>query len=193
LEKKVLDFKPDAVVLVIHPQDALFAMQNLAKSLRKGIEPIDEVFRQVAREARVDARTPALSAEKRLAPHWPRLIEWAYGRIAERCRREGTRAVVVYLPGLGSDVRNKDGERMIELALKAGFAVIRLDDAYGSANLESLKVAPWDAHPNTLGHKLIADGLYTALTAENVGLLGPAGSAAGKPENGTDARRETKP
>jgi hypothetical protein len=30
---------------------------------------------------------------------------------------------------------------------------------------ESLRVAPWDDHPNLAGHRRIADNLYPALTA----------------------------
>lgn len=163
LEKKVLDFKPDAVVLVINVDEAYFTMQRFAKSLRKGIEPIDEVFRQVAREAKVDAQTPEIRAEKRLSPYWPQLWEWAYGRIAERCRQEGIRAYVVYIPGIENEGRDKRVDQMLAQARKAGFSVINLEGVYGNAESDRIRVAPWDAHPNALGHKMIADGLYSAM------------------------------
>ena len=43
-------------------------------------------------------------------------------------------------------------------------------------------VAPWDGHPNALGHRLIADGLFAALIADNGGLFSPSGAASSKAE-----------
>jgi hypothetical protein len=181
LDKKVLDFKPDAVVLVVHAEDSYRSVARFAKSVHKGIDPIDEIFRQIAQEAKVDARTPELRAVKRLMPYWPRLMEWTYGRIAERCRQHGIQPVLVYLPGLvGSPSRQKDGDLMMEMARKAGFKVISLAGVYGGASAESLTVAPWDGHANALGHKLIADKLYAALIAETGGLFSSGGAVSSK-------------
>ena len=182
LEKKVLDFKPDAVVLVVNPQDAGFAVQHFAKSLRKGIEPVDEVFREVARAARVDARTPELSGERRLMPYWPRLYEWAFGRIATRCRQEGIRPIVVYFPTVsGSGGFRKSTKQMMDLAREAGLSMINLEGVYGRTPPESLAAAPWDAHPNARGHRLIADRLFAELVAETGGLFGPSAAASSEP------------
>lgn len=176
LEKKVLAFKPDAVFLVFNLQESYFTVQRFAKSLRRGVEPIDEIFFQVARESKVDARTPELRAEKRLSPYAPRLIEWAFQRIGERCRQEGIRAVLVYQPAIGAGkLRQKEADMILQMARDAGFSVIDLEGTFGNAEPETLKVAPWDAHPNAMGHKLIADGLYSALTAGAGGIFNAGG------------------
>lgn len=181
LDKKVLGFKPDALVLVVHLQDSFFAVQRFAKSLRKGIEPMDDALRRIAQDANIDARTPERRAEKRLAAHWPRLYEWAFGQIAERCLREGIRPLMVYMPAPGgSGSRRKDAELTIDLARKAGFAVIDLESVFAGVPPDMLKVAPWDAHPNALGHKMIADALFAALAAQEGSLLGRAGAASMK-------------
>lgn len=183
LEKKVLEFKPDAVLLVFNLQESYFTVQRFAKSLRRGIEPIDEIFRQVAQDAKVDGRTPELRAEQRLTPYAPRLIEWAFKRIAERCRQEGVRVVIVYQPALGA-ARSRQNEvnQFMQMARNAGFSVINLEGVYGNVDPETLKVAPWDAHPNASGHKLIADRLFSALTSEPGGLfaLNSASDRTGK-------------
>jgi acyl carrier protein len=36
-----------------------------------------------------------------------------------------------------------------------------------------LRLAEWDDHPNTLGHRLVADALYRALAADPAALFGP--------------------
>jgi len=164
--------KPDAVVLVVNPHDAGFTVQHFARSLHRGIEPMDEVFRQVAREARVDARTPQLTGEKHLWPYWARLYEWAFGRIAGRCRDEGIRLVLVYLPTVsGSESYRKETDQLMDLGRKAGLTVINLEGTYGRTAPESLEVAPWDSHPNARGHRLIADRLFAELVAETGGLF----------------------
>jgi len=189
LEKQVLSFKPDVVVLLAHPQDAYFTVQRFVKGLRRHIEAPSGLFEQVAREARVDARTTDLTAERRLTPYWPQLVEWAYGRIAERCRHEGITTILVYLPGASSSVYDKDGAQIQALARKTGFTVIDLDKPYGASPPESVEVAPWDAHPNALGHQMIARALYPALVAETVDLSKAprAGSAS------VVTRREKEP
>lgn len=175
LERKALAFEPDAIVLVVHLQDSFFAIERLAKSLRRGIEPPDGLLRDIARESRVDAKTPQRWAERRLMPYWPRLYEWAFGRIAERCVRAGIQPILVYLPPIGgSGARRRDAERTLAMARSAGFAVVDLEHALDGADADSLKVAPWDAHPNSKGHRMIGEALYDAFTAPDNGPLGPA-------------------
>jgi hypothetical protein len=189
LEKKVRGFKPDAVVLLAHPQDSYYTVERFVMSLRRHIEAPSEVFDRVAREAKVDARTTELTAERRLAPYWRQLVEWAYEGIAERCRQEGIRAVFVYLPGASSSAYDKDGAEMRELARKAGFTVIDLENAYGGSPPESVEVAPWDSHPNALGHQMIARALYPALIAATIDVSRESSAARGP----ALARREEEP
>jgi hypothetical protein len=166
LDKKVLPFKPDAVVIVFNSVESFFTVERFAKSLRRGIAPIDDIFREIAHEAKVDARTPALRAERRLAPYAPRLIEWSFRKIAERCRQEGIRAIWVFQPMLSAGKsQHEEATEMTRMARDAGFSVINLEGAYAGVNPESLTVAPWDAHPNAEGHRRLAEGLYAALVA----------------------------
>ena len=45
----------------------------------------------------------------------------------------------------------------------AGLPIFDLFDVYPVAERASLRVAPWDNHPNKRGHELIADRLYEDL------------------------------
>lgn len=44
-----------------------------------------------------------------------------------------------------------------------GYKTVSLEGVYDSHSLESLQIAPWDLHPNPMGHKLIADKLFEKL------------------------------
>jgi hypothetical protein len=61
----------------------------------------------------------------------------------------------------------------MRLAREAGFTILQLSGVYDGVSLRSLKIAPWDAHPNAVGHRLIADRLYALLRdSEDVVPLG---------------------
>ena len=47
----------------------------------------------------------------------------------------------------------------------AGLPVFDLFEVFPADRLPSLRVAPWDDHPNAAGHRIIADALYPALAA----------------------------
>jgi len=46
------------------------------------------------------------------------------------------------------------------LAQEAGFVIMDLNGVYDGHETMSIRIEPWDRHPNTLGHQLIADRLY---------------------------------
>ena len=76
--------------------------------------------------------------------------------------RSGIRAIVLALDdvldnGEPEDVPNREA---IEAA---GLPIFDLFDVYPSSERASLRVAPWDNHPNKRGHELIADRLYAEL------------------------------
>jgi hypothetical protein len=58
----------------------------------------------------------------------------------------------------------------MDVAKQAGFVVLNVADAYDGVDVMTLKVTPWDWHPNVLGHKLLADGLYDAFRQNEQGL-----------------------
>jgi len=43
-----------------------------------------------------------------------------------------------------------------------GFIIIEMDDVYGDVE-ERLLIAPWDRHPNRVGHQLLADRFFEEL------------------------------
>ena len=60
-----------------------------------------------------------------------------------------------------------DIRRQIEIARAAGFDTIDLLDTYTAVpDLAPLWVAPWDRHPNRLGHAMLGERLYQALRRE---------------------------
>jgi hypothetical protein len=165
LDKRVFDFNPDAVYFVAHSNDPYWAMQRFAKSYRLGVPPPYPELRAIADKADIGAKTPERWAEGRLNPYWPDMVAWSYLQIAEKARAHGAQPVFLFLPAAVTEKgeRFKDVERLLDFGKKAGFVEIYLGDVYKNANPTEVAVAPWDAHPNALGHKMIGDALIEAL------------------------------
>jgi hypothetical protein len=53
--------------------------------------------------------------------------------------------------------------RQIELAAEEGLTPIDLLDAYSGHPHAQIRLAPWDGHPNVLGHQLLADGFHAGI------------------------------
>ena len=108
------------------------------------------------------------------------LLEWAYERITSSCREHGVTPVWVLLPMTYERLKDSDIERHVAAAEGAGFTTISLKDVYNSAAPNKLAIAPWDDHPNTLGHQLIAEHLYQAI--RDKGIISSPRLTAGKTE-----------
>jgi hypothetical protein len=70
-----------------------------------------------------------------------------------------------------SEAGQREIPTTLELAEKAGFEVLVLDNAYEGYSREDVRLAAWDEHPNSLGHRLIAEALFAALI-EDPGIIG---------------------
>ena len=55
------------------------------------------------------------------------------------------------------------GENDAQMAREAGFDTIDLSDVYSGEEVQILRVAEWDFHPNAYGHRLIANRLQQEL------------------------------
>lgn len=160
MHKKVSPFRPDVLFFFPHEEQIGIMTRLLAQTIRKGIEPEYDFIRQVIRESGVTATTAYAQAERRLTPYWPRLTEWAYRDIVAECRRNNIHPVWIYIPGVAHERTTKEEQILIRLAQESGFQVLSLPYLYTGHDPNKLVVAPWDAHPNAIGHRMIADGLY---------------------------------
>ncbi|MBK7380132.1 MAG: SGNH/GDSL hydrolase family protein [Ignavibacteriales bacterium] len=103
--------------------------------------------------------------QKKLLQYGDRVVSWGYSEIVKNCRQNNAIPVWVFLPTL-EGIFNEDDRSVKKLkkeAEAAGFIVISLENVFKDFDKEKLWVAPWDMHPNSEGHKLIADLLYKQL------------------------------
>ena len=160
LEKKVPAFKPNAVFCIAHVRDEARALSYL---LRIPHEMIPAGLKEIIHKAGVTEGMKASKAVERLELYMDEILFWAYCRIVEDCRQQGVLPVWICLPSEpGKDYPAKTAG-LLRLAKQAGFMVLDLTDVYDNQDGFSLQVSAWDKHPNSIGHRLIADRLFEEL------------------------------
>lgn len=165
LERRILDFEPDALLL-IGINDIHWAAKELLIGVSGSYElPWPELY-EMAEAWGFDASTNATVAEARMRPHRAELLGWVYTRILEICEKNGMTCYLAALPQprQEADEAMVDLKKQLSVAEDVGIVPIDLLDAYGDGpRYDHLHLAKWDRHPNAEGHRLIGDRLVAAL------------------------------
>jgi hypothetical protein len=169
LEQTGFDFQPDAVIFSVAAVDQQFIVEHLRKCLTLGIE-VPPGYREfldgIIHKAGVDGRMRDAVIERRLLPYVSEVHEWVFRRLVQQCAQRGIQPLVIYRPA-PIDFEGVEAARrseIVRLARAAGLEVIDLSPAFDSVvDRNSLIVAKWDDHTTALGHRLLADKLYTGL------------------------------
>jgi hypothetical protein len=103
--------------------------------------------------------------KRRLMPFQNDILSWGYQRVVDICRSRGIRPVWLFVPMPYERLQERNISEYTTAAQAAGFEIINLMHAY-NAKEPYVITLPWDAHPNALGHKLLADHLYEKLSSE---------------------------
>jgi hypothetical protein len=96
------------------------------------------------------------------------VARWATERMASEIRANG--GVPVMLAITPVDPLPRDPDALLRLAAEQGVLAFDLMHLYDGLDLSALRVAPWDNHPNAIGHRMIADGLYSQLSQHRAAL-----------------------
>jgi hypothetical protein len=168
LQKRVLPFEPDAVVLVSPATDADLFARYLYRSRDQKVEIPYGYLRDIIERVGIDSTTTEESAMQLLYPVRTEILEWVYREFERECRSRDILPVFVYLtlPGRTPDVELI--EEQIRLARESGFVTFDLRDVYEGHDPRKLQVASWDWHPNPRGHRIIAERLYRDFTSSGV-------------------------
>lgn len=166
-EDKALDFKPDAFIYTGHFDD--FEMRHLAEAVERGIAlPYPELGEIVAKSGATPSM-PTAEIRRRIYRYEAELMTFVFDRIAATARENGVAPVWVYLPSLMEYTAEERAKcaKLIAMARKAGFIVIDLSAMFAGEDMSKLWIAEWDHHPNAVGHRMIADRLFEAMTTDS--------------------------
>jgi D-alanyl-lipoteichoic acid acyltransferase DltB (MBOAT superfamily) len=163
LERRVMDFAPQAVLFLAHANDLERTSRQMARLVRRNAVPKGSFLAEVQRDSGVEAHTRPTEARRRLKPYVLPLQEWVYRQVVEKAKARGAVPLFVYMETVterSEAWRAEDRTAVLGLARKAGFRIIDLTGAYGSYTQEELWIAPNDGHPNALGNRLLAQRIY---------------------------------
>ena len=132
-------------------------------------------------QAGVKTRMPWTEADRRLRVRADTIVDRTLREIARVARSHG--AVPVFLAlDVVVDSPSAD-EQALRSARSAGFLVFNLLDIWQGHDKPSLRIAPWDEHPNVAGNRLVADRLFDLLWQHRNQLHLPAPSRASQHSN----------
>jgi hypothetical protein len=169
-DQRIGRFQCDVMLYVGHPGDDLRVAHYLGGAISRRTPPADPWIEQIVQRAGVDPQLEPGIIQRKLRPLGEELLAGLYREMVARCDAEGVRPVFVLLP-MVPEAETAAVGRESDLARAAGFTVFDLDDVYAGQDRRSLWIAEWDAHPNALGHSVVADRLFRLVTEQGDELL----------------------
>jgi hypothetical protein len=160
---RIFDFEPDTVIYVAHTGTKERELDRLAEYFADGAAEGSDVLRDFRGAVLVNPDLPVAEIRRQLRGDWSALVDWGYREIVAACRSCGAEPVHVFLPKIRQMELEPADRELIEAAERAGFRSIVLESVYGNWDGAAIQVAPWDFHPNALGHRLIAEALFARL------------------------------
>ena len=167
---RVLEFHPNAVYVVEGSGDPARAALHLVEQLKRHVALPDTVLAGIVRRAGVTADMRENEALSRLKPYRDTLVDWALRGIADSARAHGIRPVWIYLSVPEPKPSPSELQDYVQRARADGFTILDWSDVYDGYDFGAVRVSPWDHHPNTFGHELIAQRMFHDMMSD--GTLG---------------------
>ncbi|MCC6316277.1 MAG: hypothetical protein IT361_01205 [Gemmatimonadaceae bacterium] len=161
---RVSGFEPDVVLLVGHVID-MFTSHHVIEAVQRGWDLKYDYLRHIVDSVGARQGMSREELKNRLLPMEERLARESFQHIARVARERKLRLIWVLIP---TPMQRPSPEREALLrSVMADVGIERIDmsDVYRGHDERALVVADFDRHPNTLGHRLIADRLYKELLA----------------------------
>jgi lysophospholipase L1-like esterase len=167
-EEDVSRFEPDVYLLALTEQGAFRNWaEHLTWMIRLGIDPKYDFLRETVRQSGASATDSPLVILGDLAPYRIPVIRGIFERIQARAARDHAAFIVLLVPSLeDGDMNQKRFTGMRELLASLDIPVVDLLDTFsGFLDMEPFRINPFDVHPNSQGHRVIAENLYAKLQA----------------------------
>ncbi|MBM4262664.1 MAG: hypothetical protein FJ145_14690 [Deltaproteobacteria bacterium] len=161
--EKAYSFAPNAVLYVATGREASRSASYLAEVTAKNIAVPFAPLREIIAKAAVPPKTAEAIGTRRLMPFRHEILTWTYRYIVDECRERGIVPLFLFLPQVEQGDWVEETPEILRIARAAGFVVADLSDVYQGHEINTLRIADWDNHPNANGHRLVAERLYTIL------------------------------
>ena len=176
LARKALATGPDLVIYSATRLDQRLLQIHLVGLIGDGVDLKYDFLRRAVAEAGTSRDDLARDSQGRLidkdalkaklAPALPGLEAATLETLAAECRSAGVPLAVAIIPRAsesdGPSYRADDVDRLHALCDRIGLPTLDLSAAFDEQDPAAIEIAPWDDHPNALGHRLLSKVLARA-------------------------------
>lgn len=158
---------PDVVIFEATPADPGWDERRLRGLLARRIGWDAPQYRDAIAASGVRRGGDFETYKSILKPHRWAILDNVYRQAVAECRERGVVPVWVLIPRVGKPIAPADRARLIASANSAGFAVVAdVSDGFDGLDPTELAIAPNDFHPNARGHRILANRIDAALSAD---------------------------
>ena len=161
--EQVFDFDPDAILYIAQPGEVRRTIERIVPAILQNHTIRTPELKDILDQAGIKKGMKRAEVREQLYQLDEDLIKWGYRKIAELANQNGTSLFIAYLPNTAREFADGEIEYLNSIVHEMGYRTISLEGVYRSHSLESLQIAPWDLHPNPMGHQLIAERLIKEL------------------------------
>ncbi len=183
-------FEPDVYILSL-TELAVFRnwCEHLAWTIRLGIDPKYDSLREIVRQSGASRSDAPLAILGKLAPFRMQAIRSIIDEIKSRAAQHHTPFFIVLMPSPeDGEMSQRRFSGIPELLSSLNVPFIDLRDTFdGILDMESLRINPFDVHPNARGHRMICNNLYAKLRARPDLWKAVAGAGALRPGSVSDS------
>jgi GDSL-like Lipase/Acylhydrolase family len=167
LQVEVPDLEPDWVLSDITALDLSLEEQHLQWVVKKGVEVPYDFVREALAKSKVNANDSTDEFRKKIGPFLKPMLDRTIEARATEARRIGAPLTVVILPRADSKTESPGLFQLFrELSDRHGLDQVDLSGTFVRLELDEYRIAPWDHHPNALGHRLIFARLRDGLLGD---------------------------
>jgi GDSL-like Lipase/Acylhydrolase family len=156
LQREAPSLEPDWILSDITALDFSLEEQHLRWVVGKGVEIPYDFVKEALVGSKANANDSTDEFHNKLSPLLRPMLNRTIAAWAFEARRIGAPLTVVILPRADSKTESPALFQLFrDLADQHGLDRVDLSDAFDRLELDDYRIAPWDHHPNALGHRLI--------------------------------------
>jgi hypothetical protein len=167
LQVEVPGLDPDWILSDLTAIGFSLEEQHLRWVVGKGVEIPFDFVRGALAGSHVNSNDSPEEVHKKLSPFLKPMLDRTIEAWAFEARRIGAPLTVVILPRADSKTESPGLFQLLrDLADRHGLGRVDLSDTFDRLELDEYRIAPWDFHPNALGHRLIFARLRDGLLGD---------------------------
>jgi lysophospholipase L1-like esterase len=167
LRLEVPQLDPDWILSDITALDFSLEEQHLRWVLAKQPEIPFNFVKEALEASKVTTDDSTDAFHKKMSPYLKPMLDRTFAGWAAEAQKIGVPFTVVILPRADSKTESPSLFQLFrDLADRHDLPYVDLSDAFDRFELDEFRIAPWDHHPNALGHRLIFERLRDLLIVD---------------------------